>query len=100
MFKKRFFKTIDECEVTFEIEPEQAESVALLIESNDWKPIVMKQLKSGPFKTKLRLPLDRRIHFRYLIDGQTWVNDDEADAYEPNEFGETNSIVETYRDDS
>lgn len=100
MFTKRFFKTKEECEVTFQVEPEQAESVALVIESNDWTPIVMKQLKSGPFKTKLRLPLNQRIQFRYLVDGQNWVNDEAADAYAPNQFGETNSVVETFRNGS
>lgn len=100
MLNKRFFKTIDECEVTFRLEPQEAQSVALVIESNDWKPIPMDKLKSGPFKTTLRLPLDSRIQFRYLVDGQTWQNDDDADAYLPNEFGETNSVVETFRNGS
>ena len=97
MLKKRFFKTVEECEVTFRIQPQEAETVSLVIESNDWKPIPMEQLKSGPFKASLRLPVDRRVRFRYLIDGESWENDSAADAYEPNEFGESNSIVETYR---
>lgn len=100
MLKKRFFKTKEECEVTFRVTPQQAESVALVIESNGWKPIAMDQLKSGPFKTTLRLPIDRRIQFRYLIDGDTWRNDSAADAYTPNEYGESNSVVETFRNGS
>lgn len=100
MLKKRFFKTLDECEVTFHVEPEEARSVALVIETNDWTPIPMKQLKSGPFKTSLRLPLDRQVQFRYLFDGDTWRNDESADAYLPNEFGEENSVVETFRNGS
>lgn len=100
MLKKRFFKTIDECEVTFHLEPDEAESVSLVIESNDWQPIPMDQLKSGPFKTTLRLPLDSKVQFRYLIDGDAWQNDEDADAYFPNEFGETNSVVETFRNGS
>ena len=90
MLKKRFFKTKEECEVTFRVTPQQAESVALVIESNGWKPIAMDQLKSGPFKTTLRLPIDR----------DTWRNDSAADAYTPNEYGESNSVVETFRNGS
>jgi hypothetical protein len=97
MLKKRFFKTIDECEVTFSVEPEGAENVALVIESNDWEPIAMNQLKSGTFKTSLRLPLAQQVQFRYLIDGQTWANDEAADHYWPNEYGEENSVVTTER---
>ncbi|HZD10661.1 MAG TPA: isoamylase early set domain-containing protein [Candidatus Binatia bacterium] len=97
MLKKRFFKTIDECEVTFRTDPQEAESVALVIESNGWEPIPMEQLKSGPFKATLRLPLNSRVQFRYLVDGDNWQNDDAADAYVPNQFGEANSVVETFR---
>lgn len=100
MLKKRFFKTIDECDVTFRLQPQQADSVALVIESNGWNPIPMEQLKSGPFKTTLRLPVDSRVQFRYLVDGETWQNDDAADAYEPNQFGDANSVVNTFRNGS
>lgn len=100
MLKKRYFKTIDECEVTFKIEPEEAQEVALVIESNGWQPIEMDQLKAGPFKTKLRLPLDQQVQFRYLIDRSTWQNDDGADAYVPNEYGSTNGVVDTARNGS
>ena len=100
MLKKRYFKTVDECEVTFKIEPEEAQEVALVIESNGWQPIDMDQLKSGPFKTKLRLPLNQQVQFRYLIDNSNWQNDQDADAYVPNEFGSTNSVVDTARNGS
>jgi len=99
MLKKRFFKTVDECEVSFKVEPEGAESVALVLETNNWEPIPMKQLKSGPFKAKVRLPLDRQIQFRYLIDGEIWANDETADAQVPNEYGSSNSVVNTARDE-
>lgn len=100
MLKKRFFKTIEECEVTFRVEPEEAESVALVIESNGWEPIPMEQLKTGPFKTTLRLPVDRKVQFRYLVNGENWQNDSAADAYVPNEFGQANSVVDTIRNGS
>lgn len=100
MIKKRFFKTIDECEVTFKVEADDADDVALYIESNDWEPISMKKLKSGPFKATLRLPLDEEIQFRYLIDGSNWENDETADAYVANEYGSENSVVITTRNTS
>lgn len=97
MIKKRFFKTIDECEVSFKIEPEDADSVSLVSEHNGWDPIEMDQLKSGPFKTKERLPLDQQFQFRYLVNGDTWVNDEAADAYVPNEHGSENGLIDTTR---
>ena len=95
MLTKKFFKTKDECEVTFELNVEAADSVALVGEFNDWQPVAMKQAKEGPFKTKVRLPKESQFQFRYLVDGQNWQNDDAADAYWTNEFGGNNSVVST-----
>ena len=68
MLNKRFFKTKDEAEVTFEFSHPEAEEVCLLGEFNDWKPVPMKLYKKqGVFKFKQRLPIDQQFHFRYLI---------------------------------
>src|SRR5690606_17742980 len=97
MLKKRFFKTIDECEVTFEVDGGNANEVSLLLESNCWMLIPMNRMKSGAFKTRLRLPVEERFQFRYLIDGDNWVNDEGADDYVVNEYGGQNSVVDTSR---
>lgn len=96
MLKKKYFKTKDECEVTFEFETAEAESVALVSEANDWQPVKMsKRRKDGVYYAKVRLPNESRFQFRYLVDGQAWVNDSAADAYVANEFGGENSVVIT-----
>lgn len=41
----------------------------------------MTRLKSGAWKATLDLPVDRTYAFRYLIEGQIWENDGEADGY-------------------
>lgn len=95
MFTKKFFKTKDECEVTFELNVENAEQVVLVSEHNGWEPIDMKQAKNGPFRTKVRLPKDGQFQFRYLVDGSEWHNDEAADAYWANEHGGDNSVIFT-----
>ena len=95
MIKKRFFKTKDEVEVTFEFDANGADKVQLVCEAQNWEPVTMEQAKSGAFRTKVRLPKVGQFQFRYLIDEETWVNDDAADAYWPNEYGEQNSVVFT-----
>ncbi len=95
MLKKKFFKTKDECEVTFELNVENANQVVLVSEHNGWEPIEMKQVKDGPFRTKIRLPKEGQFQFRYLVDGQTWRNDEAADAYWANEHGSENSVIST-----
>ncbi len=95
MLKKKFFKTKDECEVTFEVNVENADQVALVSEHNGWEPIAMKQVKNGPFRTKIRLPKDGEFQFRYLVNEQSWRNDEAADAYWTNEHGSENSVIST-----
>jgi 1,4-alpha-glucan branching enzyme len=95
MLKKRYFKTKSECEVTFE-HTAPATEVALVIEANNWEPVTMKKGKGDTFQAKVRLPMDGRYQFRYLVDKANWANDEAADAYWPNEYGETNSVVDTY----
>jgi 1,4-alpha-glucan branching enzyme len=95
MLKKKYFKTKDVCEVTFEHEAE-AQEVALVSESNNWQPIEMKKRrKDGIFYTKVRLPKDGRYQYRYLLNNHSWSNDTAADAYIPNEYGSENSVVIT-----
>lgn len=94
MLKKKYFKTKDECEVTFEVENEVAQSVELVSDANGWQPVKMsKRRKDGIYYAKMRLPNQGQLQFRYLVDGQTWLNDSAADAYVANEFGGENSVV-------
>jgi len=41
------------------------------------------------------LSAGREYQFRYLVDGQDWYNDWQADKYVPNNFGGDNSVVVT-----
>ena len=98
MITKKFFKTVDECEVTFDYNNESASEVTLIGDFNNWEPVPMKKAKKAgsPYRAKVRLPKDGEFQFRYLVDSSYWANDDAADAYWPNEFGDTNSVVNTY----
>ena len=95
MLKKRFFKTKQEVEIAFEIDPDNAESVELVCEANGWEPVAMKKGKSGGFKTKMRMPREQQIQFRYLVNGESWVNDETADDYRINQFGGRNGVIDT-----
>lgn len=94
MLKKKFFKTKEECEVTFDL-ASQAERVELICEANAWQPIAMKRTRQGLFRAKVRLPLAREFEFRYLVDRRRWINDEAADAYRPNAFGGENGVLST-----
>ncbi|ASA58247.1 isoamylase early set domain-containing protein [Vibrio gazogenes] len=98
MISKRFFKTKEEVEVTFELDiQEGASHVAIVADFLDWKPEPMKKVaKSSTYKYKVRLPKDQEYQFRYLLGEDQWINDSHADKYIPNGFGEENSLVSTH----
>jgi 1,4-alpha-glucan branching enzyme len=100
MLNKRFFKTNDDCEVTFEIDAGDAQEVALVTDFHDWQPLPMSKAKKtgSPFRVKVRLPKEGEFQFRYFVDNSQWINDPGADAYWTNEYGESNCVVKTFSD--
>jgi 1,4-alpha-glucan branching enzyme len=97
MLKKNYTRTGQKCRVTFKYaNPEQADSAVLAGDFNDWsltsRP--MKRLKDGSFSQTITLPASQSYQFRYVLDGNIWVNDSDADGSVANEYGEENSIVQ------
>jgi len=97
--KKQFLKTKPECKVTFEIGKEAAagaKTIVLVGDFNDWdeKGLPLKKNKGGGFSISLNLETGKQYQFRYLIDGEKWENDWDADAYATSPFpGIENSVV-------
>jgi len=99
MLKKQYLKTKPICKVTFVLPQEaapEAQEVRLLGDFNAWSwdnGITMK-LNGTEYKTTLELETGRNYEFRYLVDGNSWVNDWDADDYVPSPFhGIDNSVV-------
>ena len=96
--EKNYLDEGSSCLVTFTLPKEaapDAQKVTLTGDFNDWdkENIEMKKLKNGDFSTTLTLKANREYRFRYLIDGERWENDWNADRYDPNEFGWHDSVV-------
>ncbi len=97
MLSKRFFKTKDEVEITFEVDRPGINTADWVSEFTGWEPVAMHRTArgKGPFQLRVRIPKGRQVQFRYLFDGHLWENDDAADAYWPNDQGSDNSVVST-----
>jgi len=98
--KKQFLKSKPVCKVTFELDAtliDGAETVAVLGDFNNWNPSVneMTKLKNGTFKTTIDLESQKEYAFRYLVDGNKWINDDNADKFVAAGIAsEQNSVIE------
>jgi 1,4-alpha-glucan branching enzyme len=95
---KQFLKSKPVCKVTFELAPDQVNGnqVLLLGDFNNWdsEGTQLKKQKNGNYKATLDLPVGNDIQFRYLVDGENWINDDSADKYVPSGVSaDFNSVV-------
>ena len=74
-----------------------AEKICLVGDHNNWNrcthPLV--QDRDGRWTITVSLEPNRAYQFRYLIDKESWTNDDNADAYVRNLHGSDNSVVFT-----
>lgn len=99
--KKKFLKSKPVCKVTFSLPKEQAKEagkVTVVGEFNDWDTAAtpLRRQKDGSFRTTLDLETGREYQFRYLIDGEIWVSDPEADRFAFSPFGDCeNSVLTT-----
>lgn len=97
MLSKSYSKTGKICRVTFKYSnPQKAETAVLAGEFNNWslQENPMKKLKNGTFSLTLSLQSGNAYPFRYVLDGESWVNDEGADSYVPNVHGEDDSVVD------
>lgn len=98
--KKQFLKSKPVCKVSFRLEAAEAAGatkVQLLGDFNNWDESVepMTALKSNDFTATLELEAGKEYQFRYLVDGNIWKNDTQADSLVANSFGAENSVVST-----
>ena len=86
--KKTFSKDKKKCSVTFTVSKEAAQGAKT--------KTPLKQAKDGSFSVKLNLEAGKEYQFRYLLDGQKWENDWNADKYVPAPYSNAeNSVVIT-----
>ncbi len=92
--KKQYLKSKPVCKVTFALEAKEAQNVAVVGSFNDWNAEVtqLAKQKNGTFKGTVDLEKDNSYEFRYVVDGN-YVNDDQADSYQWNEFASAENGV-------
>jgi 1,4-alpha-glucan branching enzyme len=99
MLKKKPVSKNATCEVTFILSTRlDANSVAVVGDFNSWDAndgLQMHKNKEGHWEATITLEAEREFQYRYLIDGNDWLNDEEADKFEAHPYGGQNSVVVT-----
>ncbi len=97
--KKQYFKTKDVCKVTFRIPKEignDFKKASLVGDFNNWDHSAhkMKKLKKdGSFSIIVELEKGREYQFRYLLNGEQWTNEADADKHVTTPFGDSENSV-------
>ncbi len=97
MPSKRYSKDRKTCQVTFTLPSGVgAASAAVCGDFNEWSAEAhpMTRNKDGSFKVSVRVPSGGSYRYRFLLDGERWENDWEAERYEPNEFGSEDGVLQ------
>ncbi len=99
--KKKYLKSKPLCKVTFNLSKDivnGAKEVALVGDFNNWsikKAETLRKAKDGKYTRTLDLATGKNYQYRFVLDGETWVNDTEAEGYAPSGVGpEPNCVVE------
>jgi 1,4-alpha-glucan branching enzyme len=72
--------------------------VAVAGDFNDWSPCRHPMISSSAgWSCTVTLPVGRRYRFRYLLDGERWENDWQADDYVDNDHGGQDSVIDLTR---
>ncbi|MFK7971293.1 MAG: isoamylase early set domain-containing protein [Bacteroidia bacterium] len=96
---KKTLKSKPVTKVTFKAEKKivnGAKNVSVVGEFNNWNPEAnpMKALKTGGFSTTVELEKGKEYQFRYLLDGEQWINEPKADKEVNTQFVDaSNSVV-------
>jgi 1,4-alpha-glucan branching enzyme len=85
--------------VTFQVSKHLwADRVALVGEFNNWDPrshFLRQTHGDADWHVTLELEAGRSFRFRYLVDGERWIDDDRADGCAPDPRGGFDSVVRT-----
>ena len=99
MIKKVNKRDSDQVKVTFVLPGDHpyGEEVSVVGDFNDWTAgeHTFVRRSNQTYSTNVMLEEGNRYAFRYYSEDEGWINEEEADDFEPNDYGATNCIVET-----
>ena len=96
--EKKYLKSKPVCKVKF-VAPEpltkEAKKIYLAGDFNGWdfSENILRKQKNGTYATTLDLDTGSEYEYRYVLDGERWENDYDADKYVPSSVGVENSVV-------
>lgn len=99
MIKKVDKQSSDQVKVTFVLPEDHpyGDDLSVVGDFNDWTAGEHRFVRRSnqTYSTNVMLTEGDQYAFRYYSEEEGWINEEEADDYESNEFGSTNCVVTT-----
>ena len=98
MIRKQKVKSNGQVKVTFVLpEDHPYGKIAVVGDFNGWDPAANRFVRRSnkTYTTSALVEAGERYAFRYYCEDGSWVNEEDADAYEPSGFGSDNCVLET-----
>ena len=92
MIRKKF--DADAVAITFAV-PDEGHLVSVVADFNGWDPSAhpLRKRSNGTRSVRVVLPAGDSARFRYLAEGGQFFDDPDGDAFEPNGYGDTHTVV-------
>ena len=96
MPKKTPAKNGSSAKVTFELKEVEAHAVHVAGDFNGWSTseTPLAKRKDGRFSATVTLPAGKEYRYRYVLDGERWTTDADADRTEPNDHGSEDGVLD------
>jgi serine protease AprX len=79
--------------LVFVFHDDSANSVSVAGDFNGWRQTPLKRNGSGLWSTEIRAPRIARLEYKFVVNGQRWVEDPSNGMKAPNNYGGLNSVV-------
>ena len=77
----------------FVFHDDSAHSVSVAGDFNRWSRTPLKRNDSGLWSTEIVVPGTGRVEYKFIIDGQRWIEDPSNGMKTPNNYGGLNSVL-------
>lgn len=98
--EKKYLKSKPMCKVTFTLPQQEGleiKKAAIVGDFNRWNPTEneMRKSKTGEFVGSVTLPKDSSYQFRYYVNNETWITEQNADGFMPTNVSyDSNAVIE------
>ena len=84
---------VEKGRLLFVFHDDSAESVSVAGNFNAWNPLALQRNGSGLWSTEILAPPSSRLEYKFIVNGNRWIEDPSNGMKAPDNFGGLNSVI-------